>query len=252
MDNQRIILWGLFASLAFITFSQWQIQNRPQSEVATPPAATPAAPGVPAPVVDAMPDAPLPPVDSVAAAPAELPQPALRPELPNIKVHTDVLRVEISRKGGTLVRAELLAYPVDKKNPDNPVVLLSEDPANRYVLQSGLVDSNRSGPTHDAVLQASADRFELTDGADTLTVPLTWRSPEGVEVTKTYTFTRGHYDIGLNYTVSNRSDADWPALSYLRISRVHNPPDRSMFDVDSYSFVGPVYYDTEKYEKVDP
>ena len=257
MDNQRIILWGLFASLAFITFSQWQLESQPtQQQVETvtapvlPDAPPPVAAAAPAAVADPMADTPLPP--SGAAAPATVPTPAQPSQLPNITVETDVLRLEISRRGGALVRAELLDYPVDKKNPDNPVILLTEDPSRRYVLESGLVDSNRGGPTHDTVLDAAATSFVLADGEDTLTVPLTWRSAEGVQVTKNYTFTRGHYDIGVRYDVDNQSDADWPALGYVRISRVHNPPERSMFDVDSYSFFGPVYYDTEKYEKVDP
>ena len=29
------------------------------------------------------------------------------------------------------------------------------------------------------------------------------------------------------------------------------PPERSMFDVDSYSFVGPVLFDGDSYQKLD-
>ena len=27
MDNQRIMLWGLFAALAFLTLQQWQLDS---------------------------------------------------------------------------------------------------------------------------------------------------------------------------------------------------------------------------------
>ncbi len=260
MDNQRIILWGLFAALAFVTWSQWQLEMRP--EVVTSPAAAvsgDASAGVAADMA-----AELPMQESAtASAPADLPAPtapgsaaAPLPVKPvaaaaNVVVETDVLRLEISPRGGALVRAELKDYPVDKKNPDNPVVLFNEQPDTRYVLQSGLVDGQRSGPTHDALMVAGSDRYVLEPGKDTLKVPLTW-SANGIDVTKTYTFYRGRYDIDLDYQVSNASSRDWTGLSYLMINRVHNPPERSMFDVDSYSYTGPVYYDSEKYEKIDP
>ncbi len=255
MDNQRIILWGVFATLAFFTWTQWQLQNQPETvsapEVVRAPDA-PAAPDMPAtPLpVDDMP----PPTAARATDGAPLPAttPAAAPAVSNIRVETDVLRLEISPRGGSLVRAELKKYPVNKENPDVPVLLFNQDPASRYVLESGLIDSAKGGPTHEAMLRSSAASYVLADGADVLKVPLTWRSADGVLVTKTYTFHRGRYDIGLDYAVTNNTDADWYALSYLRISRVHNPPERSMFDVDSYSFNGPVYYDTEKYEKLDP
>ncbi len=252
MDNQRIILWGLFATLAFITWTEWQRQTQPEPVIVPAAEVTaPAAPGAALPI-DSL---PAPTADKVAGGDPLPAQPEAAKPVPtvaNIVVQTDVLRVEISPRGGTLVKAELLKYPVSKEAPNVPVTLFSEQSADRYVLESGLIDSNKSGPTHDAMLVTAAKNYELADGLQTLRVPLTWRSADGVAVTKTYTFKRGRYDIDLDYEVNNGSTADWFGLTYLRISRLHNPPERSMFDVDSYSFNGPVYYDTEKYEKIDP
>ncbi len=254
MDNQRIILWGLFATLAFITWTEWQRQTQPEPVIL--PAAEVAAPAAPAPgaalPIDSL---PAPTADKVAGGdplPAQPEAASPVPTVANIVVETDVLRVEISPRGGTLVKAELLKYPVSKEAPNVPVTLFSEQAGDRYVLESGLIDSKKSGPTHDAMLVTAAKNYKLADGLQTLRVPLTWRSADGVAVTKTYTFKRGRYDIDLDYEVNNGSTADWFGLTYLRISRLHNPPERSMFDVDSYSFNGPVYYDTEKYEKIDP
>ncbi len=252
MDNQRIILWGLFAALAFVTWSQWQLEMRPVAEPLPVVESLPAdpAPGLPA----ATPDMPAPTAATLSGGqPVPAPvTPVAAPAVPNITVETDVLLLEISPRGGALVKADLKKYPVSKDAPDVPVELLNELPATRYVLESGLIDPNKGGPTHEATLVSGAQSYTLVDGADKLVVPLTWRSADGVEVTKTYTFRRGRYDIDLDYQVRNGSAADWLGLSYLRISRVHNPPERSMFDVDSYSFTGPVYYDADKYEKVDP
>ncbi|WP_348240668.1 YidC/Oxa1 family insertase periplasmic-domain containing protein, partial [Salmonella enterica] len=42
---------------------------------------------------------------------------------PTIRVRTDVLDMEISTRGGELVRADLLQYPKVKNQPDVPVRL---------------------------------------------------------------------------------------------------------------------------------
>jgi YidC/Oxa1 family membrane protein insertase len=99
-------------------------------------------------------------------------------------------------------------------------------------------------------MTAGKDSYRLT--GDTLEVPLLWTGSNGVRVEKIYRFSRGSYRIGVDYRVTNGSASDWRALSYMQIRRLHNPPERSMFDVDSYSFSGPIYYDGDKYEKVDP
>jgi len=161
------------------------------------------------------------------------------------------MRIEISRQGGGLVNARLLEYPRSKDAPDVPVQLLIEQPEEFYVVESGLVDAAQGGPTHLTPLTSAGGRYVLDDGQNELQVPLTWQA-DGVAVTKTYTFRRGSYEIDLDYQVDNQSPSPWRGLSYLQIRRVHNPPERSMFDVDSYSFVGPVFYDADSYDKLDP
>ncbi|MEE4184932.1 MAG: membrane protein insertase YidC [Gammaproteobacteria bacterium] len=249
MDNVRIILWGLFATLLFLTWQQWSLDYAPvvmpatESPVADPGIAPPAS----SPIGDSSADPNLPSITAPTATAAAEPAPAAN----NIVVETDVLRVEISRQGGGLVLAELLEYPRSKDAPDVPVQLLTQDPADFYVVESGLVDAAQGGPTHIAPLSSPADRYTLAAGQSEITVPLSW-SADGVSVTKTYVFRRGSYEIDLDYAVSNQSASPWRGLSYLQIRRVYSPPERSMFDVDSYSFVGPVFYDGNSYDKLDP
>jgi YidC/Oxa1 family membrane protein insertase len=95
-----------------------------------------------------------------------------------------------------------------------------------------------------------SERFELAEGADILEVPLTWSSPEGFEVRKIYTFTRGSYAVGLRYEIRNNTAEPWRGASYVQIRRVNAPRERSMVDVDTYSFVGPVIYDGDSYDKL--
>ena len=140
---------------------------------------------------------------------------------------------------------------MSKDNPDVPVQLLSNTPGEEYIIASGLVDSERNGPTHVANLSAAADSFAMDDAQDVLRVPLTWSDGNGIMVEKSFYFYRGRYDIGVEYTIKNTGQEDWRSLSYLQIRKDHKPLERSMFNVDTYSFDGPVVYDGEKYEKLD-
>lgn len=254
MDNARIILWGMFGALLFLTWNQWntaQLAKQPAasqsvgqtSTIVNDSMSAPTVPGSSVPTTDA--DLP-----NIAAPTAE-PQ-AFAPAADNIIVETDVLRVEISRQGGALVDARLTAYPLSKDTPDVPVQMFTSNPGELYVLETGLVDAEQGGPTHITQLTSTASRYTLTDGQDELRVPLVWTSGDGVEVAKTYVFRRGSYEIDLDYLLANDSAAPWRGLSYLQIRRVFNPPERSMFNVDSYSFVGPVFYNGESYDKLDP
>jgi YidC/Oxa1 family membrane protein insertase len=79
---------------------------------------------------------------------------------------------------------------------------------------------------------------------------LTWSDASGVSVEKRYTFRRGSYAVQLEQVVSNGSDAEWRGAEYLRNKRHSAQIERSMFNVDSYSFDGPIVYDGEKAQKL--
>ena len=258
-NNIRFFLWLALALTLWINYQQWQIDYGPKP---VPAAAATTATGEtkPADLGDNVPKA----AQSASAAPASAaaaPTPANVPVEAavaqtgeKIRVVTDVLVLDISLKGGDLVRAELPAYPLVKGKPD-PVVLFNNDsPATNYVLQSGL-SSSRPGasPTHLAMFTAPATRFELTPGQDELRVPLSWTDGNGISVTKVYTFKRSFYGIGLEYDIQNNSAAPWEAASYAQINRTDAPVERSMFKVESFAnrtpaiWGGPAY----KYKKFD-
>ncbi len=72
-------------------------------------------------------------------------------------------------------------------------------------------------------------------------------------VDKVYRFRRGRYDIGMEYHAHNLGSTPYAAATYLQIQRRHNPPQSSYlrFNIDSYSFTGPVVYDPEnKFQKL--
>ena len=248
MDNQRLLIWAFFILLGWMTWQTWQQDYGPQPVQPIPeqgeqPIATPATPS------DSMPE-----LDAEAAAAPAVPQTAEGVDAPavarSITVRTDVLDVEISAVGGTLQRAKLLRYPVAKDRPDQLVQLLDTSGAGLGLIESGVRASGGAAEaTHLVTFTADAQRFELGD-ADELIVPLTWRDESGVVVEKRYRFTRGSYRIDLEQEVTNGGTEAWKGAEYIRIKRHSGEIERSMFDVDTYSFDGPVVYDGDGSEKL--
>ena len=175
------------------------------------------------------------------------------PSAPSVHVVTDVLDAQVSLAGGELRRVDLLAYPLAKNTPDIPVRLLNRDaPDSLFVLQSGLAPVNDEfAPTHQALYSSDAHELRLQPGADELKLALQWSDGHGVTVTKTLTFHRGQYQIGLEYQIQNGSAAPWSFSPYTQILRYNVPVERSYFRPDSYAFKGPAIYDGTKYQKFD-
>ena len=257
MDNQRLLTWGAFAFLAWITYQTWVEQYGPQpvQPVAQQTSETVSMPGVvedggelpaisdTASVADAGPALP-----ETAAVAAER---AAEPTAPTIRVTTDVFTIEISTAGGTLQTATLSKYPVAKDLPDVLVTLLDTSGKTYGLIESGVrAAGGAAEATHLATFTAAQSAYDL-GGNDELVVPLSWQDASGITVEKRYTFRRGSYAIQLEQVVSNGSDAEWRGAEYVRIKRHSAEMERSMFNVDSYSFDGPIVFNGEKSEKLD-
>jgi YidC/Oxa1 family membrane protein insertase len=256
MDNQRLLVWAAFGLMVWITYQAWMQDYGPQpaqpvaSEAPPADAASESASDLPAleePLADA-PDEP----PALGATPTT--EPESEPELAAagiIRVQTDVLDLQISEHGGTLQRALLKRYPVAKDRPNDLVELLSPQPSNLGLLQTGLRSAGGGAePNHLAIFSATANHFELGD-ADEMLVTLSWTDGQGVTVEKALRLTRGSYRIDVTQTLINDSQSEWRGADYAQIRRRSFPVERSMFDVDSYSFEGPVIFDGEKSQKLD-
>jgi YidC/Oxa1 family membrane protein insertase len=258
MDNQRFLVWAAFGLMIWFTWQAWMQDYGPAPQ--------PGAPARPAesPGGDAADPADLPELSDTAATdsradPRTDDGPAL--ETPGaeaavqagdvVRVRTDVLEVEIDTRGGTLSKAVLLGYPVAKDRPDQLVQLLSTERERLGLIQSGLRSAGEGPePNHLAEFESEQQEYRL-GSSEALTVSLTWNDADGLSVVKQYRFERGSYIIDLSQTVVNDSGEDWRGASYTQIQRHSYPPDRSMFDVESYSFHGPIVYDGERSEKLD-
>ena len=257
MDNPRLYLWIGLALLAWMNVIQW---NRDYGAVpVAPPAAAAPAAGSTAPAVDAgAAQLPALPTDTGTAAPAAgasaatLPATSNGAQQPTVRVVTDVLDMDVSLQGGSIVRADLLKYPQAKSKDSPPVRLLTTDESGYEVARSGLrAVGGGAEPTHLANFSAASREFRLAPGAAELRVPLTWTDEQGVVVTKTYTLKRGSYEIALDYEVANASPADWKAASYVQFVRHMYTQKRSMFDVESYAYRGPAVFNGTKPVKLD-
>ena len=254
MDNQRLLIWAFFLLMGWMTWQQWQADYapRPVNPVAVQGDEVIDAPAVPDDEVPALADN----ADDLPAVPATdtetAPAPAANASAAaTITVSTDVFDIEISTVGGTLQGATLKNYPVAKDRPDDLVRLLDTSGKTFGMIESGVRAADGAAEaTHLATFTAAQTNYDLGSG-DELVVPLRWTDASGVSVEKRYRFTRGSYQIDLEQVITNGSDAAWKGAEYVRIRRHSAEVERSMFDVDSYSFVGPIVYDGEGSEKLD-
>ena len=256
MDNQRLFIWGVFAFLAWITYQTWveQYGPGPVELIAEQTSEAVSTPGAPAEdeELPALSDAPVETSsdEALPATPGTSPAVAAQPSAPVVRVSTDVFEIEISTVGGTLQTAMLSRYPVEKDRPDEPVTLLDTQGRTFGLIESGVrAAGGAAEATHLVTLTATQSTYDLGSN-DELVVPLTWTDASGLTVEKRYTFRRGSYAVQLEQVVSNGTDTPWRGAEYVRIKRHSAEVERSMFNVDSYSFDGPIVYDGEKSQKL--
>jgi YidC/Oxa1 family membrane protein insertase len=251
MDNQRLFIWAALALVLWLNYQAWQRDYAPAPAPAAPVASS--APSTSA--SDALPELPSTSTPAAPTRPAEAAASVdarAAADASTIRIVTDVLDMDISTRGGELIRADLLKYPKVKDRPDVPVRLLNTGGSGLFVARSGLrAAGQRPEPTHMATFQAAEKEYRLQPGAEKLSVPLTWTDSAGLTVTKTYTFHPGTYRIDLSYDVMNGSDSEWQGASYVQLVRHYEPIERSYFDVETYAYRGPAVYDGKSYSKLD-
>ena len=263
-QTRTFLLFALIAVAYFLTMA-WEKDYAPPPPAVVASASSTAAASSDGSVPGAIPaDAGSAASASTSAvAPAGAIAAAAAAPSPLISVDTDVLHLLVDSRGGSLVRADLLAYPDEApthKNPHPPAtVLLDNDEAHYFVAQNGLVSSSDSAaqdqPNHLALFHSAQTTYKLAKGQDKLDVALTWQDAAGLKVTKTYHFTRGSYVIGLSQSIDNGSSQPWQGNAYQQLQRVAPPKPGSWFsnytNPESRSFQGAAWYNGEKFEKLE-
>jgi YidC/Oxa1 family membrane protein insertase len=258
IEQLRNLLLIALCVVGFLLWQAWQKDYgpKPMAPAPTAPTAQVGEAGEPATVVKE--DVPtLPSVSEApeASAPAgDTPTLTPAPAYEKVHVRTDVLDVDINLRGGGIRRLALLAYPVSLEEKNTPYQLLEFQPPNIFLAQSGLRGSAPEGdsriPDHHADFNSASTEYTLGTGSDTLEVKLHWSSPDGVRVTKSYTFQRGSYVIDVRYRIENNSAAPWSARMYGQFQRSEVARQGGLFR--TYTYTGGVISGEEKpYEKID-
>jgi YidC/Oxa1 family membrane protein insertase len=259
MNNPRVFLWLALAAVLVLNYQAWTHDYGPLDHAAAPAAATEAKPDAAHSLDSAVPHTfstdttakPGAERPAVPSAPAGANSAAEAQDAPVVHVRTDVLDMQISLQGGTLIRADLLRYPRVKGGTE-PVRLMNRDAdESLYELKSGLTGpADAPHPTQLATLTSPQREYDLGSATE-ISVPLSWSDGKGVTVTKSFTFRRSAYRIALDYKVENRSSEPWQAAIYAQILRYDEPSARSMFfNVEGNAFHGPAIYDGAKYRKL--
>ena len=164
-------------------------------------------------------------------------------------VVTDLLTVEISHKGGTIINAYLNEYPKELKSEEK-FQLLSNSPDRIFHAQSGLIPAEQM-PTHQSEYTSERQEYFL-QGNSELIVPLIWRGDNGVVVTKKYHFKPDSYIVEVDYLISNNSNTDQIVSSYTQLSHGSEEESGGGFMMGMQNFSGgATYNDEEIFEKID-
>ena len=240
MDNQRTLLFAALAFIAVLIWQAWQkdyvlpqqIQQQVQSEGVNSSTDVP----------NVAKSEPLPTGVNQETEPKDL---ALKGGV--IEVITDVYELKIDKVGGNIVNLYLTQYP-DTKGLEETVQLLNNTPSKTFVVESGLIVQNGESPNHHALWSASDSQYVMT--GDELRVPLTWKNESGIEVTKTYVFSKGSYKVDVETSIENNGSNSWSAREYLQIKR--NDYADKKANAMIYTYTGGVLYtDEDKYQKID-
>ncbi len=249
MDNIRLLL---ILALAYTGFLLWQAWEQDYGRHPAPAAAQQDQAAAPTPE-NATAEGAVPQVPAATALDAQKSATNEQPATAQaggqlIEVETDTLRLKIDTRGGTIVEGWLEKYPVSVDRPDEKYHLLSRDPNDFFIVQSGLLGAPGSpAPNHQAVFKAAQTHYRMTPEAHTLDVDLVWTSPEGVEVTKRYTFTRGSHLVLVKHIVRNGSASPWSGRVYHQFQRGE---PKTQGNAMMYTFTGGAIWDPEdKFQK---
>jgi len=234
MDNQRIFLFAILSVLILMLWSAWESEHRPEPI----PAAKQEVPVVPA----------TPTVPGKVGAPA-----AANTQLETserIQVSTDLLRMEIDTQGGDIRVVELLKYSISLDQPGTPLRLLEDQGPRVFITQTGLIGREAVLPNHKSSYTSEKRHYELADGQDALTVRLGWSGPDGLRVTKVYTFHRNEYRIDVDYEVTNSGTKARDIYLYAQFLRSHEESKGGLTALPTYTG-GVIYTQDKHYEKID-
>jgi YidC/Oxa1 family membrane protein insertase len=224
----------------FMLLDAWQRDQQPPAPPAAKNERAPKGPPSPA-------DVPVP--SEKLAAPPQATVPAERAPAAagaTIQVETDLYIAHIGAEGGDLRRLQFKKHR-DIVDKSKDFVLLEVSPERTYVAQAGLIGPGL--PNHRTPFKASAERYELAPGQDSLEVRLTTPAAGGVAVEKVYRFRRDSYLIDVEFDIVNKGATALQPYAYFQMVRDGKPPVGDSAMLPTFSGVA-VYTEKEKFQKL--
>ncbi|MDH5217495.1 MAG: membrane protein insertase YidC [Gammaproteobacteria bacterium] len=254
MDTQRLVL---FLALSLVILLLWEAWGQRNNPVPAPLATTsssvlgdaPQTPGESLVQISPADDKPVSPA-STSDTPAD-PSARIQAGLVSkqrVRIVTDIYNIDIETQGADVRSAFLTKFPINLDEPDIYYPLLDDALPQLFIAQTGLLSSSVA-PDHHAVFQTEKPEYKMLDGEDSLVVPFVWTSPEGIKVTKVFTFKRNDYLISVDHIVENSSNSEWKGRLYRQLQRNQfEEPGKSRL---LYTFTGGAVSSVEKpYQKI--
>ncbi len=239
MESQRNLLFIGLLVVSFLLWQQWQTDKAPKpQQVAT--------------ATQQQGDNFVPETSSgttTSDVPAEK---AVTTNRKLISITSDQLQLLVDPVGGDIVEAKLLNHTVSQDSKE-PFTLLTQKPGLTYIAQSGLI--GRDGPDSRAegrpVYSTTQEAYTLANGANELVVPLTWTNPEGVTFTKEFVLKRDHFDVQVQYKVSNSAAKPLELQFYGQLKQtIAVPADQQSHMFMASAYRGAAYSTSEvRYQK---
>ena len=239
MESQRNLLFIGLLVVSFLLWQQWQTDKAPKpQQVAT--------------ATQQQGDNFVPETSSgttTSDVPAEK---AVATSRKLISITSDQLQLQVDPVGGDIVEAKLLNHTVSQDSKE-PFTLLTQKPGLTYIAQSGLI--GRDGPDSRTegrpVYSTTQEAYTLANGANELVVPLTWTNPEGITFTKEFVLKRDHFDVQVQYKVSNSAAKPLELQFYGQLKQtIAVPADQQSHMFMASAYRGAAYSTSEvRYQK---
>lgn len=249
-EFQRTLLWVILGASLFMLWDNYQVYTGGKSVFQPVEQAQVASK-----------DGEVPSTGTVAAVNATT-QDAADQTVKPVEVTTDRMKITFDLEGARIVRSEMTMIP---RQPDwtevglaglvlgrepskdlGNVVLFETTPQRTYIAQTGLVGGDF--PNHRTEYRLVSDKFDMKD-ADTLDVVFE-ADKGGLKVTKTFTFTRGHYGIDVKTSVENLGQSSVMPSIYYQITRDGGKPDGESSLYSTFTGAA-VYSSEENFQKID-
>ena len=230
MESQRLFIFVGLALVSFLLYQEWQNMYGPQPVLSEPSVQTTTS------STNGQLQADVP---QSFTTQADIPGTAAPINTNLISIENNVLRLSIDPKGGDVVGAQLLKFPLEQGG-DKPVEILRRERVFEYIAQSGLVgaDGPDAAKTGRPLYQAEVQGTVLT---------LTYTSEAGLTVIKRLSLKPDSYVLEQEIELINKTGQVAVVEPYLQLKQTIEGEEGSMM---MPTYRGPAYSTEEvRYSK---